>query len=146
MITNLSNLTNLLKHMIAENTSDPILSDSTLDAPTPEQLELTLGDDAFVPVPVDNSPNHKALVAAISQRTAEILGPAGVPADLVADFGVALAEEVDNMLRKFARGQQKHGGDIRERDLSAELLMEVQDALIYLICMRLQRAFIKFNI
>ena len=113
-----------------------VITDVPTDIPQPE-YEVTTAD---------NSPTHAALVSAILARTVDVLTPAGTPPDLIEPFGIALAEEVDNILRKFAAGQQKHGGDIRDRDLTEELTQEVRDALVYLVCMRLQRLTIRVPI
>lgn len=119
-----------------EITAAAIITDVPIDIPQPE----------FVLTTADNSPTHTALVQAILARTHETLGPAGTPPDLIEPFGLALAEEIDNILRKFAAGQLKHGGDIRDRDLTEELTQEVRDALVYLVCMRLQRLTIRMPI
>lgn len=111
-------------------------------------VDLPLDNAApeYEPVIVTNSPTHELFAQAIAARCEEILAPAGVPADLIPKFAAALAEEVDHWLAKFAAGQAKHGGDIRDRDLLAELTQEIRDAMSYLVCMRLQRAFIKVEI
>lgn len=119
-----------------EASAAAVIQDIPIDYPQPE----------FQPVPVVQSPTHTALFAAVAARTHEILTPVGTPPDLVAAFGEAFAEEIDNMLAKFAAGQLKHGGDIRDRDLVLETTQEARDLMNYLICMRLQRLCIRVPI
>jgi len=119
-----------------EITAAAVITDAPIDTPQPE----------YVVVVADNSPTHAALVQAILARTRETLRPVGTPESLIDPFGHALAEEVDNLLRKFADGQLKHGGDIRDRDLLEDLTQEVRDAMNYIVSMRLQRLTIRMPI
>jgi hypothetical protein len=94
--------------------------------------------DDLEPVVFQNTEVHERFVSAIKIRTRDILAPAGCADDLIDLFGTALAEEVDCILLKFKKGQLKHGGDIRDRNLPGELHMELQDALVYSIVDRLR--------
>lgn len=119
-----------------EQTAAAVITDTAIDYPQPELPE-------FEPVTTPQSPIHTAFVAAVKARVAEILGPVGVPEDLIEPFAEAFAEEMDAIITKFARGQIKHGGDIRDRDLLLEATHEARDMLVYFIVMRLQRATIR---
>ncbi len=94
--------------------------------------------DGLEPVVLVNTEIHERFVSAIKIRTRDILEPAGVADDLIDLFGTALAEEVDAILHKFQVGQLKHGGDIRDRNMSFELTQEIRDALVYCIIDRLR--------
>lgn len=93
----------------------------------------------FVPVKVELSPLYESLQAAVRARTAEHFKPVGLPDEIIEKFSLVFVQEIDAILAKFAAGHLKHGGDIRERDLMYELSCEIRDALVYLMCMRLQR-------
>lgn len=112
------------------------LQDQPVDYPQPE----------FQPVNVAQSTTYTAFADAIKARVVERLTPVGTPQDLIESFSAAFVEEVDNILTKFADGQLKHGGDIRDRDLLFESTSEVRDLVNYFICMRLQRLCIRVPI
>lgn len=95
-------------------------------------------DMGLVPAEIPNTASHASFVSAIKERTRTLLDGCGTPQDLIDLFGAALAEEVDAILLKFAAGQRKHGGDIRDRNMMAELQQEIRDALVYTVVARIQ--------
>lgn len=79
-------------------------------------------------------PFEQAIVARVKQH----FGETDMPTDLIERFGPAFAQEIDNMLAKFARGQIEHGGDIRDRDLRREMDHEIRDLMMYSLADKLK--------
>lgn len=94
--------------------------------------------DGFDPVPSIPIDPYKEFELAVCKRTTEILRPAGAPEDFIDQFGPALSEFVNLVLIKFADGQQKHGGDIRDRDMRRNKREELADFLNYELTETLQ--------
>jgi len=72
-------------------------------------------------------PFEQAVIERVRQRFADV----GMPEDFTERFGPAFAMAMDTMLAKFAKGQEEHGGDIRDRDLRSEMTNEINDLMLY---------------
>jgi hypothetical protein len=113
-----------------------------------ERAFLDIDDDSegFEPTQVPDHEGYKALRAAVLERVKAYLIPAGSPADMIEPYAELLSEDIEKELYKFACGQREHGGDIRDRDLDAELEPELIDARIYVRCKKLQASYVKVTI
>lgn len=95
----------------------------------------------FVPAPQpDNTLTHEAFTVAIAARLEELLGATEIARDYLEQLKRAFPAEIDAVIMKFAAGQQKHGGDIRDRDLLEEATQESRDLMHYLLAMRILRS------
>jgi len=111
-----------------------------------EPTFLHVEDDEFTPEAIADNKGYADLRKAVHARVLAYFGPAGVPQDMIVPYGELLCEDIEKELEKFARGQREHGGDIRDRDLDAEIEPELIDARIYHRCKKLQRSYIKLNV
>lgn len=98
----------------------------------PEDYLLPTAPDDFPPeteIVTTNSylPFEQAVIERVKQRFADT----GMPPDFTERFGPAFAMAMDTMLAKFAKGQEEHGGDIRDRDLRSEMTNEINDLMLY---------------
>lgn len=129
-----------LKARNAERAAAEAIADEPVQPPEPF---LSTTDDDFEPGAVQDHEGYAALRKAVHARVAAYLEPAGAPADMIPQYAELMCEDIERELEKFARGQQEHGGDIRDRDLDEELTQELIDARIYQRCKRLQANHIK---
>ena len=107
---------------------------------------LHVENDDFTPAAVEDHHGYADLRKAVHARVRAYFEPAGVPQDMIIPYAELLCEDIEKELEKFARGQAEHGGDIRDRDLDAEMEPELIDARIYHRCKKLQRSYIKVNV
>ena len=84
-----------------------------------------------IPASVNNP--YTEFERAVVARVRQIFEPAGVADDLTDIFAPALAMRIDAILHKFARGQQEHGGDLRDRDMKTEMRNEIMDLMVYML-------------
>lgn len=90
-------------------------------------------DSDLIPVtdPEMTSMSHTIFVDAVSRRVRDHFEETDMPIDFIQQFGPVYAQAIDNALAKFAAGQLKHGGDIRDRDLEADEEQEIIDLFMY---------------
>lgn len=129
-------------------TSDPneTTAAALITGEPPHETTFLHETDDVEPAEVADDPAYLALKSALRTIAHDILAPVGTPLDLIPQYADLIAEDIVRDLLKFARGQEKHGGDIRDRDLDFELGQELQDAGIYQRCKRLQRAYVKVTV
>lgn len=115
------------------------MSDQT-DYPNPpsDETQAEFEGEGFDPLPSNPLDPYKEFELAVCKRVTELLRPAGTPEDFIADFGPAFAEFMNLVLQKFADGQIKHGGDIRDRDMRRNKREELADFLNYELTESLQ--------
>lgn len=98
------------------------------------------------PVTPATRDSYEALRLAINARARLHFIPADVPLDLIPQFADAFTARVDRILQKFADGQRKHGGDIRERLMKHDRGQEIDDLLVYDIVEDLQGSYVKIRV
>lgn len=100
---------------------------------TPEEIEFCEVSSASV----------EDLRRAIGVRVREKFVPAGVAPDLIEIYIDELTADVESDIEKFKKGQEEHGGDIRDRDVIRDLALELVDAPIYLRIHRIKEKYVR---
>ncbi len=112
------------------------MSDETTDAELmafeenwPDPTESPLGDE---PSP-ESTPEFSltTFLAAFQTRGRYHLADLNLDEEYLETFLSNLALRIDGILQKYRAGQLEHGGDIRDRDLSRERSMEIDDLVVY---------------
>lgn len=117
--------------------------DCFIDPPTIPKFEEDAGD----PVP---EPMEDPLISRLREVYTAYITPrflsAGVPIDLIEPYIEEKIRWFAIGVAKFADGQLKHGGDIRERDMDVDEEQEVMDLTEYKITRRLQRKYLRIYV
>lgn len=85
----------------------------------------------------------EALRKAVGVRVREKFVPAGVAPDLIEIYIDELTADIEADIEKFRLGQEEHGGDIRDRDVLADLAKELLDAPIYMRIHRIKCKYVR---
>lgn len=113
--------------------SDPLYDQEYLDESRPENdldpLESPLGDE----LTCNSTPEFSltTFLAAFQTRGRYHLADLNLDEEYLETFLSNLALRIDGILQKYRAGQLEHGGDIRDRDLSRERSMEIDDLVVY---------------
>lgn len=117
--------------------------DCFIDPPTVPRFEEDDGDPVAEPM-------EDPLIAKLREVYTAYITPrftvAGVPADMIEPYVEEKIRWFAIGVAKFADGQIKHGGDIRERDMDVDEEQEVMDLTEYKITRRLQRKYLRIYV
>lgn len=114
-----------------------------IDPPTIPKFDEDDGDPVAEPM---EDPLITRLRQAFSDYITPRLKSVGSPADMIEPYVEEKLRWFITGVEKFRRGQEEHGGDIRERDMDHEMDQEIMDLIEYAITKRLQRKYLRIYV